>query len=77
MTQKPIARHSVAARKYPITLQLYSGKTGALLWSRTVTIDEARGLAHVEIPCYADTEHYPVRAEIKYADGTTSVAGMD
>jgi hypothetical protein len=76
MTPKPIARHNVAASKYPITLRLFSGKTGDLVWSRVVTLDEARQLATVEIPCYAGTDHYPVRAEIAYADGTTSIEGM-
>ena len=68
--------HSYPPEKFPLTLQLYSGKTGELLWSRTVTIDEARARAEIEIPGYAGTEHYSVRAEILYADGTASVAGM-
>lgn len=68
---KPIARHNFSPEKFPLTLHLYSGKTGELVWSRTVTIDEARSLAKIEIPSYANTEHYPVRAEITYADGTT------
>ena len=73
----PHARHDLAAVKFPLTITLYSGKTGELLWSRAVSIDEARTLAKVEIPGYADTEHYPVRAEIAYADGTTTVGGME
>jgi hypothetical protein len=43
-----------------------------VLWSRTVTLDEARQLAKVKIPGYAGTEHYPVSVEIVYADGTTA-----
>lgn len=70
MTSKPIARHNYPPEKFPLTLQLYSGKTNELLWSRTVTIDEARSLAKIEIPGYVGTEHYPVRAEILCADGT-------
>jgi hypothetical protein len=71
---KPIARHDYPPEKFPLTLRLLSGKTGEVVWSRTVTIDEARALAKVEIPSFADTEHYPVLAEILYADGTTSPA---
>lgn len=70
MTVKPIARHNYPPEKFPLTLRLYSGKTNELLWSRTVTIDEARSCAKIEIPGYAATEHYPVRAEILCADGT-------
>ena len=62
--------------KFPLTFQLYSGKTGELLWSRTVTIDAARSLAKIEIPGYAGTEHYPVRAKVTCADGTTADEGM-
>jgi hypothetical protein len=71
----PVARHNYSPEKFPITFRLYSGKTGELLWSRTVTIDEARTLAKVEVPGYADTEHYPVRTEILYADGTHHIEG--
>ena len=71
---KPIARHDYPPEKFPITLQLLSGKTGAVVWSRTVTIDEARSLAKIEIPSFAGTEHYPVLAEILYADGTAAPA---
>jgi hypothetical protein len=74
--QKPTARHDFAPDKFPITLRLYSAKTDEMVWSRTVTLDEARSLVKVEIPSYKDTEHYPVRAEITFADGTTSVEGM-
>ena len=49
-------------------MQLVSGATGEVVWSRTVTLDEARGLAKVEIPSFVGSEHYPVRAEIEYAD---------
>ena len=73
---KPIARHDYAPEKFPITYRLYSGKTGECLWSRTVSLDEARALAKIEIPSYRGTEHYPVRAEIAYADGTIADGGM-
>jgi len=73
---KPIARHDYTPDKFPITLRLLSSKTGAVVWSRTVTIDEARALAKVEIPSFIGTEHYPVLAEIVYADGTTGPAKM-
>jgi hypothetical protein len=73
---KPAARHDLPPKSFPFKIQLYSGKTGELLWSRTVTLDEARALATIEIPGYAGTEHYPVRAEFVYADGTTSIGGM-
>lgn len=72
----PHARHDLAPSKFPFTLKLISGTTGEVVWSRTVTIDEARGLAKVEIPSFANSAHYPVRAEILYADGTTEVRGM-
>ncbi len=70
------ARHDFSPTKFPLTIKLYSSKTGELLWARAVTLDEARGLAKVEIPGYGGTEHYPVRVEIEYADGTTEVGGM-
>lgn len=73
----PHARHDLPLKKFPLTIKLHSGKTGALLWSRTVTLDEARQLARVEIPSYAGTEHYPVRAEVTYADGTAEIRGME
>lgn len=73
---KPIARHNYPPEKFPITLQLLSGKTGKVVWSRTVTVDEARSLAKIEIPSFAGTEHYPVLAEIIYADGTTAPADV-
>lgn len=62
--------------KFPLTFRLYSGTTGELVWSRTVTIEDARSLAKIEIPGYAGTAHYPVRSEIICADGTTHVGGM-
>ena len=71
---KPIARHDYPPEKFPLTLRLLSGKTGAIVWERTVTIDEARALAKIEIPSFQGTEHYPVLAEILYADGTTAPA---
>ncbi len=73
---KPTARHDLPPEKFPLTLRLYSGKTGEVVWSRTVTLEEAQQLAKVEIPSYANTEHYPVRAEVTYADGTTDVGAM-
>jgi hypothetical protein len=76
MTQKPIARHDYLPEKFPLTLRLLSGKTGAIVWERTVTIDEARTLAKIEIPSFMGTDHYPVLAEILYADGTTTAGGM-
>ena len=73
---KPTARHDYSPEKFPLTMRIYSSKTGEVVWSRTVTLDEARGLAKIEIPSYAGTEHYPVRAEIAYADGTIADGGM-
>ena len=73
---EPIARHDYTPDKFPIMLRLLSGKTGAVVWSRTVTIDEARALAKVEIPSFANTEHYPVLAEVVYADGTPAPADV-
>lgn len=72
----PHARHDLSPDRFPITIRLHSGKTGKALWSRTITIAEARDLAKVQIPSYANTDHYPVRAEIEYADGTTEVGGL-
>lgn len=73
---KPIARHDYTPEKFPITMRLVSGTTGEVVWSRTVTFDEACKLATIEIPSYASSEHYPVRAEILYADGTTTDGGV-
>lgn len=72
----PILRRDFTPDLFPITLRLYSSKTGEVLWSRTVTLAEARSIAKVEIPSYAGTDHYPVRAEVTYADGTVDVGGM-
>lgn len=74
---KPPGRHDFAARQYPLTIRIYSGTTGDLLWSRTVTLAEARGLAKVEVPSFAGSAHYPVRVEITYADGTTEIGGLE
>lgn len=73
----PHVRKDLSPRKFPMRMKIVSGKTGEVLWSRVITLDEARTLARVEIPGYAGTEHYPVRAEIQYADGTTDVGGME
>ena len=67
---KPIARREYTPEKFPLTIQLYSNGTGELVWSRTVTLEEARAVAKIEIPSYLGTVHYPVRAEITCADGT-------
>jgi hypothetical protein len=72
----PHARSDLSVDKFPLTITIHSGKTGELLWSRTVTAEEARDLAKVEIPGYASTEHYPVRVEIVHADGTNEIGGM-
>lgn len=67
---KPVApKHLLAPEAFPLTIQLYSAKTGACVWSRTVTLEEARDLAKIEIPGYAGTEHYPVHAVIIDKDG--------
>lgn len=63
---KPRARHDLTPDQFPLTIRVYSGKTNELLWSRTITLLEARGVAKIDIPGYAGTEHYPVRAEIEY-----------
>jgi hypothetical protein len=77
VTEKhPTARHDLPPEKFPVTIRLVSGTTGAVVWERVVTIEEARGLARVEIPSFANTEHYPVRAEITCADGATDIKGM-
>ncbi len=73
---KPTANVDFSRDKYPITIRLIGGPTGVVVWERTVTLEEAEGLAQVEIPGFAGTEHYPVRAEIVDADGTTDVGGM-
>ena len=69
-------RHNLPPSKFPFTLKLISETTGVVVWSRTVTIEEARKLAKVEIPSFAGTDQYPIRVEIEYADGTTEVRGM-
>jgi hypothetical protein len=51
---------------FPITIRIRSGKTGELLWSRTITRDEARQLASLEVPSYYGTEHYPAPTEVTY-----------
>ena len=68
--------HDLSPDKFPLTLKLLSGKTGEILWWRTITIEAARQVAQITIPSYRDTEHYPVRAEVTYADGTTEIQGM-
>jgi len=73
----PHAHHDLSPDKFPLTIRIYSGKTGKLLWLRSVTLDEAQGRAKVTIPGYAGTEHYPVRTEIAYADGTADDGGME
>jgi hypothetical protein len=72
----PHARVDLSPDAFPLTIRLFSGKTGEVLWSRTITIDEARGLAKIDVPGYAGTEHYPVRSEITYANGATAVEGL-
>jgi len=72
----PHARHDLPLSKFPLTIKLISCATDEVVWSRTITADEAQGLAKVEIPSFANSVHYPVRAEIEYADGTTEVKGM-
>jgi hypothetical protein len=73
---KPISKHLLDPKQYPLTIRLVCGTTGAVVWERVVTLAEARDFAHVEIPSFANTEHYPVRAEIYYADGTTEIGAM-
>ena len=70
MADKPAARHDYPPEKFPLTMRIFSGKTDEVVWSRTVTLNEARGLAKIEIPSFQNTEHYPVRVEITCADGT-------
>lgn len=77
MTARPRARHDFTPDKFPLTIRIFSGKTGEVIWSREVALEEARDLAKIEIPGYAGTEHYPVRTEIAFADGTTDVGGME
>jgi len=72
----PHVRRDLSARKFPITLKLVSGTTDEVVWSRTITLDEARGLAKIEVPSFAETRHHPVRTEVEYADGTSEVGGM-
>lgn len=72
-----VTRHNFSPTKFPIAIRIYSGKTKEVIWSREITLEEARSLAKVDIPGYAGTEHYPVRTEIAYADGTTEVGGME
>lgn len=72
----PHVRHDLSERKFPITARLISGTTGEVVWSRTITFDEARSLAKIEIPSFAQTHHHPVRAEVEYADGTSEVGGL-
>lgn len=69
-------RKDLSPRKFPFTLKLVSGTTGEVVWSRTITLDEARKLAKIEVPSFAGTPHHPVRTEIEYADGTSEVGGM-
>lgn len=62
------ARHDYPPEKFPLTMRLVSGTTGEVVWSRTVTLDEARTLATIEIPSFANSKHWPVRAEILTSD---------
>ena len=72
----PHAHHDLPPEKFPLTLKLVGSKTNEVVWSRTITIDEARNLAKVQIPSFTGSAHFPVRAEITYADGTTESGGM-
>jgi hypothetical protein len=65
--------HRLSAESFPLTI--YS-RTGELIWSKTVERPKhPTDLEAVGIPGYAGTEHYPVRVEIEYADGTTGITG--
>ncbi len=69
---KPMALHLLPASAYPFTIRIFSGKTGEVIWSKTVQLPRpSTKLAALEIPGYSGTEHTPVRVEIEYADGTT------
>lgn len=68
--------HLLPASAYPLTIKIVSGTTGEIVWSRKIDLIEAKTLAKIEIPSFKDTEHYPVRTEIEYADGTKEVEGM-
>lgn len=71
----PYARHDLSPEKFPLKIKFISGTTGEVVWSRVVTINEARELAKVEVPSFVASRHYPVHAEIEYADGTTEDGG--
>lgn len=64
------------AEAFPLTLRIISGKTSEVLWQTTVERPTSGELTSICIPGYADTEHYPVRVDIQYADGTTEIHGM-
>ena len=74
--KKPSARHDFSPDKFPITIRIYSGETGEVVWSRTVTLEEARSLAAIEIPGFAETEHWPVRVDMIYADSSIGSADI-
>lgn len=68
--------HFLPSTSFPLTIKILSGKTGEVLWSRTVTLAEAKGIASVQVPGYGSTEHYPVSVEFTYGDGTTTIERM-
>jgi hypothetical protein len=59
--------HDFSPEQFPLTIRILSGTTGELLWSRVVTLDEAREITLIQVPCYAGTAHYPVHAEVEWS----------
>lgn len=72
-----IANYSLPSSSFPLTITIFSGKTDEILWQQTISLDDARQIAKLHVPGYGNTEHYPVRVEYKYGDGTTRIVGME
>jgi hypothetical protein len=73
----PSSPSLLSAEAFPVTFRIFSGKTGEVLWQKTVERPPSGELISLDIPGYADTEHFPVRVEIQFADGTTEIGGME
>ena len=63
------AFHKIPPEAFPITIQIFSGSTGEVLWSAIVEKPQPiDSWARIEIPGFGGTKHAPVRVEVKYGD---------
>lgn len=64
--------HLLPAELFPVTIRIFSGATGEILWSTIVNPLDGKPVP-IQIPGFAGTEHVPVRVEIKHADGSIEI----